>query len=73
MAQFVRGDKIQVKRPFQRTITGKVTRVFYFPPELGIPSNVEYRSFFNGGLYITKETQCMPYDRRLKRQKENVT
>ena len=63
-----KGTKIRVKRLGARTVTGVVTRVYRSEQcEL-----VEYRSYYSGGLYIAKPEDCLPYDRRLRRQKVPV-
>jgi hypothetical protein len=59
-----KGTRIKVRRKGYRTVTGRVTRVFEYPSELEMPSMVEYRSFWNGGLYVAKWSEVHVEDRQ---------
>jgi hypothetical protein len=67
-----KGTKLRVKRLGARTVTGVVTNVFNKCSENYVGLLVEYRSYYSGGLYIAKPEDCLPYDRRLRRQKVPV-
>ena len=72
-SKFKPGDKVRVKSPSGKRVTGEVTRVFPVSPYIFKTCPlVEYRSFHTGGLYIARETNVKVYDRMLKRQKEDI-
>jgi hypothetical protein len=67
-AQIECGAKVEVKRPGnRRRLSGVVTRVFTNQ----LITQVEFRSFFNGGTYMSPITDVRLYDRALKKEAEN--